>query len=99
MSKVEIRCPTCQGVGFIQVSSEAMKNVSRGLLAVNIAEHTICTHSFIAYIDKNLNVRDYFVADFQIEIPDIAPPEEREDLDQKIPGKDIIDIDLRFFYF
>lgn len=94
MSKVEIRCPSCQGVGFIQVSEDAMKNVSRGLLAVNIAEHTICDHSFITYIDKNLNVRDYFVADFHIELPDIAPPEEIEDLDKKIPGKDIIDIDL-----
>ena len=94
MSKVEVRCPSCNSVGYIEVSPDAMKDVSRGLLAVNIAEHTICTHSFITYIDKNLNVRDYFVADFQIELPDIAPPEEIEELDNRIPGKEIIDIDL-----
>jgi hypothetical protein len=94
MAKIEIRCPSCSQVGYINVSEDAMKNVSRGLLAVNIAEHTICSHSFITYIDKNLNVRDYFVADFQIEIPDIAPPEDLEELDKRIPGRDIIDIDL-----
>jgi len=94
MAKVEIRCPSCSAIGNINVSEEAMKSVSRGLLAVNIAEHTICDHSFITYIDKNLNVRDYFVADFQIELPDIAPPEELDELDKKIPSKDIIDIDL-----
>jgi hypothetical protein len=40
------------------------------LLAVNIAPGMICDHTFIAYVDKNLTVRDCFVADFKIEAPE-----------------------------
>ncbi len=42
---------------------------------------TICSHSFITYVDKNMNVRDYFMADFQFELPDKAPTEEFKDVD------------------
>ncbi|MFX0188287.1 MAG: hypothetical protein ACFE8A_11200 [Candidatus Hodarchaeota archaeon] len=90
--KVRIICPSCQGNGFIQISEDTMKNVERGLLAINIATGAVCEHSFIAYIDKNLNVRDYFIADFKIEVPEIALPEEIEE--KKIPSKDVINLDL-----
>ncbi|MFW9899284.1 MAG: hypothetical protein ACFFDO_08510 [Candidatus Thorarchaeota archaeon] len=90
--KVRIICPSCKGVGFIQISEDTMKNVERGLLAINIATGAVCEHSFIAYVDKNLNVRDYFIADFKIEVPDIALPGEIED--KKIPSKDVINLDL-----
>ncbi|HEY0088616.1 MAG TPA: hypothetical protein VGB37_07220, partial [Candidatus Lokiarchaeia archaeon] len=70
MPSVKINCPICEKKGTIDVSQEIMKNVSRGLLAVNIAKEIVCSHSFVAYIDKNFNVRDYFTADFQIEIPE-----------------------------
>ncbi|MFO7797163.1 MAG: hypothetical protein ACQERB_07125 [Promethearchaeati archaeon] len=80
--KVELRCPACNSIGFIEVSEEELNNVSRGLLAVNVSEDIICQHTFVAYVDKNLNVRDCFIADFHIEIPDMAST-------QAIEGEDI----------
>ena len=91
MSRIQVFCPTCGNKGDIEVSEEALVNVTRGLLALNIAKDSICTHAFIAYIDKNLKVRDYFMTDFQIEVPEIetdnkiegneAPEENKFDLD------------------
>jgi hypothetical protein len=92
MGSVEIRCPTCGKVGNVEVAEEFMKSVSRGLLAINVATKIICKHSFIAYVDKNLAVRDYFVADFQIEILEITPFKSYDD--KIIPEKDIVDVDL-----
>ncbi|MFX1394871.1 MAG: hypothetical protein ACFFAH_15025 [Promethearchaeota archaeon] len=92
MTKVQINCPSCSKVGYIEISLNVIKDSLRGLLAINIAKDIVCPHSFIAYIDKNLNVRDYFVADFQIELPQMTPEEIRKV--DKIPSKDIVDIDL-----
>ncbi|MFX1453140.1 MAG: hypothetical protein ACFFCM_20065 [Promethearchaeota archaeon] len=78
MTIINITCPSCKAKGSVEISDEAIKNVSRGLLAVNIAPNLICDHTFIAYVDKNLSIRDYFIADFQIEIPDITPTEDIE---------------------
>lgn len=78
MTTITITCPSCKNKGSIEISDETINNVSRGLLAVNIASNIICEHSFIAYVDKNLSIRDYFIADFQIEIPDIAQTEDPE---------------------
>ncbi len=92
MNKVRIHCPSCSKSGFIEISSDTIKDSVRGLLAVNIAKDIICPHSFVAYIDKNLSVRDYFIADFKIELPDITPKEKIKG--DQIPKKDIVDIDL-----
>ena len=88
MAKAEIRCPSCNKVGKLEIAEDSIKNILRGLLAVNVAPHIICEHSFIVYIDKNLQVRDYFVADFQVELPNLQVKTSR------IPIKDIVDIDL-----
>lgn len=92
MSRIQVTCPSCGIKGDIEVSEEAIAKVTRGLLAVNIAKDSFCTHAFIAYIDKNLKVRDYFMTDFQIEVPEL-------DTDNKIegnqtPGDDKLDLDL-----
>ncbi|TFG24723.1 MAG: hypothetical protein EU529_03250 [Promethearchaeota archaeon] len=92
MSHVKIRCPSCSANGEIEISEDYLKNVSKGLLAINIPEGTICEHTFIAYVDRNLKVRDYFIADFKIDLPDIAPSEEIEE--KKIPSKEVINLDL-----
>ena len=89
MARVQIHCPSCKENGYIEVSEDALKGVTRGLLAVNIPDGTICEHSFITYVDRNLNIRDYFIADFKIELPDIAVSAEK-----KIPSKDVINLDL-----
>jgi len=69
MVNLEIRCPTCSKRGKIEVSEEKVKNTTRGLYAVNVSENIICDHSFVVYVDKNLSVRDSFIADFQIDLP------------------------------
>ncbi len=71
MTTIKLTCPSCKKKGIIEISDESIKNVSRGLLAINVTPDIICEHTFIAYVDKNLAVRDYFIADFQIEIPEL----------------------------
>lgn len=70
MARLEIRCPICSKWDHINIADDATKNVTKGLLAINIASGMICEHSFIVYVDKNLIVRDCLVADFKIEIPE-----------------------------
>ena len=79
MAQLEIRCPVCSKWENIEILDDATKNVKKGLLAVNIAPGMICDHTFIAYVDKNLTVRDYFIADFKIEAPeaDISKKDEK----------------------
>ena len=91
MTTIKITCPSCKNKGTIEISTESLKNISRGLLAVNVAANTICDHSFIVYLDKNLSIRDYFIADFQLEIPDIAPIEEISS--KEIISKDKLNLD------
>lgn len=97
MAILQVICPDCSSRGNIEISDNAIKNVSRGLLAVNVPQGTICSHSFITYIDKNLEVRDYFTADFQFELPDIAPTEEFKDVDfseEKLTDLSLIKLNL-----
>ncbi len=89
--KVEVRCPSCLKIGFIEISDDEFKKTNRGLLSVNIAERIICHHSFIAYIDKNLHVRDCFIADFHIKIPELLPQQTDDD---KLTKSDDIDVVL-----
>ena len=73
MKKIEVRCPSCSSRGYIEVSEEEVEKAARGVFAVNVMEDVACEHSFVAYIDKNLAVRDTFIADFQLELPDAEP--------------------------
>jgi len=91
MVKVEIRCPACAKVGKVEIEENIISQSVRGITAVNVAEFLVCEHSFVAYIDKNLAVRDCFVADFQIELPQIDQQKiERVD----VPDSEVIDIYL-----
>ncbi len=81
MKKIEVRCPSCSSRGFIEVSEEEIEKAKRGVFAVNLAEVIICEHSFVAYIDKNFMVRDTFMADFQLELPEIIPKKSIEPKD------------------
>lgn len=87
MKKLEVRCPSCSNRGYIEVSEEEVEKASRGVFAVNVLEGVACEHSFVAYVDKNLAVRDTFIADFQLELPELVPdqdiePEETEKLEE-----------------
>ncbi|MBY8990024.1 MAG: hypothetical protein KGD58_04645 [Candidatus Lokiarchaeota archaeon] len=68
MAKIEVRCPVCTKWENIEISDDATANTTKGLLAVNIEAGMICDHTFIAYVDKNLTVRDCLIADFEIEV-------------------------------
>jgi len=92
MVKVEIRCPTCSKRNKIEVSEEEVKNTTRGLYAVNVSEGIVCEHSFIAYLDKNLVVRDTFMADFQIVLPE---QDEQEEIKIETPKpSEKVDLDI-----
>jgi hypothetical protein len=65
---ISIICPVCSTSGKIQISKKDLGKASRGLLSISIPEQVVCEHSFIAYIDRNFKVRDYFVPDFEISL-------------------------------
>jgi hypothetical protein len=92
MAKLEVRCPICSQWEHIEISDDATKNFAKGLLAINIAAGMICDHSFIAYVDKNLIVRDCIVADFKIQLSESETIQETEDI--ITPETDIIKFDL-----
>ncbi len=95
MVNVQIICPVCKKKGNIEVSEDSMKEFSRGILAINIAEKTICKDSFVAYLDKNLKVRDYFIVDFKLELPDfISEKDKKLESEKKFIVEKILDLDL-----
>ncbi|NHJ22806.1 MAG: hypothetical protein EAX91_17820 [Candidatus Lokiarchaeota archaeon] len=92
MKKLEVRCPSCSGIGYIEVSETEVEKAARGVFAVNVLEGVACEHSFVAYVDKNLAVRDTFIADFQLELPEVAPEQEVEP--DTYDQLDLIDVGL-----
>lgn len=90
MVGVEVFCPGCNKNGTIEVSEETIRENSRGVAAVNVMQDIVCKHSFVVYIDKNLAVRDCFITDFTIELPQIEIEERVEGVE--IPGTDEIDL-------
>ncbi|MBY8988618.1 MAG: hypothetical protein KGD61_09210 [Candidatus Lokiarchaeota archaeon] len=95
MKKLEVRCPSCSNRGYIEVSKTEVEKAARGVFAVNVMEGVACEHSFVAYIDKNLAVRDTFIADFQLEIPDIVPEQViAPDMSQQLELIDVRSIKL-----
>ena len=92
MKKLEVRCPSCSSRGYIEVSEEEVEKAARGVFAVNISEGIVCEHSFVAYIDKKFLVRDTFMADFQLELPEISSPQVKEPVTS--PQLESIDVSL-----
>ncbi|MFX1575036.1 MAG: hypothetical protein ACFFB0_20045 [Promethearchaeota archaeon] len=79
MAKIDVRCPICSKWDKIEIADNVTKNVTKGLLALNITAGMICEHSFIVYVDKNLIVRDTFIADFKIETTETSIAQEAEE--------------------
>ena len=73
--EIMIHCPICNKRGQIKIEKNIVKKSEKGVTAINVAKNLICEHSFITYVDKNLDVRDSFVCDFQIEIPKLEVQE------------------------
>lgn len=92
MAKLEIRCPVCAKWDNIEILDNMAKNAKKGLLAINISPGMICDHSFIAYVDKNLIVRDCLIADFKIEAFDTEMAQNEDD--KTLPETESIKFDL-----
>ena len=75
--KIEVRCPACNRRGQMRVEENIISKSERGITAVNVAENLVCEHSFIVYVDKNLAIRDSFICDFKIELPEIILEESK----------------------
>jgi len=84
LNKIRIRCPLCLSSGEITIEKDLIEQNLSGITAINITENAICEHSFVAYLDNNLTIRDAFVCDFKIKIPEINITE-IDDENQKIP--------------
>jgi len=67
LKRIQIICPQCGAAGFVHVSKSLIQNSTRGVSTINIPKNQVCEHNFIAYVDKNFAVRDYFVADVSLE--------------------------------
>jgi len=91
--KIEVRCPACSKRGKLEISEENVKKAAKGLFAVNI-DKIFCPHSFIAYVDKNLAIRDCYIADFQIELPEALPNKKVETVPTEIEEFDIVLVKL-----
>ena len=96
MVKVEFRCPSCKKIGLLDIDSELLKQTERGLLAITVPSGKLCSHSFVAYIDGNLDTRDCFLADFMIEIPQLDEEESEEILvpEINVPEIEIVKLTL-----
>lgn len=81
--KIEVRCPACSKRGELEISEEDVKKAAKGLFAINI-DKTFCSHSFIAYVDKNFSIRDCYIADFQIALPEALPNKKIETVPTEI---------------
>lgn len=66
--RIQIYCPKCSATGSINVEDSKLKKIESGVLAVEIPKDLVCEHFFIAYIDKQGDVRNYCVADFEINV-------------------------------
>ncbi|MFX1273842.1 MAG: hypothetical protein ACFFBP_13925 [Promethearchaeota archaeon] len=66
---VDISCPACKRTGQIQIKDNMVESSHRNVTVVDIAQDTICEHSFIVFIDKDLKIKDCYVCDFKIELP------------------------------
>ena len=61
MAQVFLVCPKCRKKGFIEIAEENIKKSQRTLIAVEIDKKIICAHEMVAFLDRNLSVRDLIV--------------------------------------
>jgi len=71
IASIQIRCPICNKINIIKVKEDIVDRSESGITAINVMPKIVCEHSFVAYIDKNLSVRDCFVCDFKVKLPEI----------------------------
>jgi len=95
LKSVQIHCPTCKKSFNIEIYEDILKDNMRGIFAINIDDspEKPCSHSFVAYIDKNFAVRDYLITDFKLQLPVVEELEQKKE-GVELPGRDLIDVYL-----
>ena len=78
MEKIEVICPTCSKRGIIYTSKDIIKENPRGIIAINVYPKQICSHALVAYVERNLELRDCLAVDFQVELPHMETEVMRE---------------------
>lgn len=91
---VDVRCPVCSEWKNIDIPDDFTKHSTKGLLTVHVTPGMICEHSFIVYLDKNLVVRDCFVADFKIELSESSNVQENSILESDNIKPDLLKLKL-----
>jgi hypothetical protein len=86
MVKLQVTCPACFKTGFIEIPDDLIEENTRGVLSINVGDH-ICNHSFVAYFDNHLDMRDSFLTDFTVELPEM-------ELEKQLKSSDISDLEL-----
>jgi hypothetical protein len=79
MVEVKIACPICSQKGILNIDVELICSKLSGLYSVNVDKNFTCEHSYVAYIDQNYVVRDYFDSDYNIELPKIVAEKQTDD--------------------
>ncbi len=69
---IHFSCPACKSKGTLDVKKDTIQHSPRGISTINVEENFICKHSFVIYVDRNLQVRDSFICDFKIQLPIIV---------------------------
>ena len=63
---IEMQCPICKTTEKIYLGDKPLAKSPRGLTCIMVGTNSICSHSFIAYVDNNMTMRESFTCDFAI---------------------------------
>ena len=84
--RVVLRCPLCGKISLHKLSPhlrQAREDIDEGLVPVLI-KHFVCTHLFIAYVDRNWQIRHYIPVDYKVNHPYSLILEETRTLSVKV---------------
>jgi len=89
---ISVKCPKCSKKGNFTIEANKISQRPNGITSILIKNDIICSHSIVIYVDRNAMVRDCFLADFTVKLPEI-------DLINKldlnvVPNKEQSDINL-----
>lgn len=99
MKNVLIKCPACSKTKKINLDENIISHNHKGITTVNINKDQLCPHNIIVYIDNNLDVRDCFILDFELETPNINVDQSKKEFKtQNLKDIDTDLIKLNFFH-
>jgi len=91
---INVTCPACNKSGQITIRGNEVQSVIKGVTALNVEQGLICEHQFIAFIDKEYNIKDSFIYDYKLELPQVQIKDEEQFLVSKEYDIDIVKLSL-----